>query len=1196
MIARFRIIHSLGLLFLFLTASSLMGQNGSGTIVGHIKDPSGAAINAANVSVVNADTKDTRTVKTNDSGDFTAPLLKPGHYDVTIAAKGFKAETQNGIFLNVDQIVRVDLSLTVGGSTEVVSVTADSIALDTDSASVGEVIEGKMIEDIPLNGRNFQDLLLTTPGAVNNGGGEQGTQRIVISGEGSSSIGVEGGRGASNGYTVDGSSIIDVGEQSPAFQPSIDDVAEFKLMTKTYSAAYGYNANQVAISTKAGTNVYHGTAFEFLRNTKTDATPWGNVPGLTVPLLHQNQFGYALGGPVSIPKVYNGHNKTFFFANYEGYRQSVAGSGSATIPTADQLAGTMSVADMGNVQPGGSRTQCGHTYNVGDPLPLFNPYDPNGCPLPLVNGVYTIPSGSVSNIGKLMQRPGLYFPASGPNIAGAPRGHDNYKFNAPSTQAFDQQNYRVDQNIGRNDALFFHAVYHNETRNSGAETPASAIEYIQPARFYSMTETHNFSTSFTNALRLGYVKATSGYHEALTISDADLNSLNFVSPYRLPIDGYPRLEFGGSAYGNQLVPSEVSYESPVNHLSDTWDGGDSAYKVWGRHTLNFGVDLRRTHYQTLNGGGLGYFGPNGQYSGDSVIDMLMGAPAGINTVQVGPLSSATIGLTGHLRLLTWAAYIQDDWKVTDKLTVNLGLRYEYTATPWEEQGMLAWPDFDAPGGAEYVANQKIVTAYAGVNPFGGGGLYVTPPNGKTLSGSQKNALAPRFGFAYRPFSNDKTVVRGGYGFYYDEYESNELTNSESMVGITSGVNTPGGTLPLSYPAPYQMNHLPAAGGPTGSAVLSEWSPNDPADSDTNPNSQLGFLVQIGGAFHQPYTENWTLSIERELPMHNSLEVDYVGAHYVHLFDRQDPNQPYPCNAATNCQMVGNPQSALPSTFNQDRVPYKNLGTLVNTLFNGWGNYNGLDVKVEHRAGNLTLISSYTWSKQMDVASSVAGLSGDAAGWAGPQNSHNNRGDYARGDFDVGGRLVASAVYALPVGKGKSVLANIPTAVDEVVGGWQLSAVAMFQGGLPFTITANDIGGSNGGYSQRADRLSAHPPASFHKMSTTLSDGSKCCWYSSSANIDDPSAQYSNPVAGLFGNSHRNDIRGPGLETGDVSLFKNFKIWERAKAEFRVDAFNAFNHKNPGGPSGGIGPNSGTIGLGSSQTDQRKLQGALRLSF
>ena len=306
MIGGCRKLHSLGLLFLFLTATSLMGQNGSGTIVGHIKDPSGAAINSANVSVVNADTKDTRAAKTNDAGDFTVPLLKPGHYDVTIAAKGFKSETQTGIFLNVDQIARVDLALSVGGSTETVSVTADAIALDTDSASVGEVLESKMIQNIPLNGRNFQDLLLTTPGAVNNGGGEQGTQRIVISGDGSSSIGVEGGRGASNGYTVDGSTIIDVGEQSPAFQPSIDDVAEFKLMTKTYSAAYGYNANQVAISTKAGTNVYHGTVFEFLRNTKTDATPWGNVPGLTVPILHQNQFGYALGGPVSIPKLYNG--------------------------------------------------------------------------------------------------------------------------------------------------------------------------------------------------------------------------------------------------------------------------------------------------------------------------------------------------------------------------------------------------------------------------------------------------------------------------------------------------------------------------------------------------------------------------------------------------------------------------------------------------------------------------------------------------------------------------------------------------------------------------------------------------------------------------------------------------------------------------------------------------------------------------
>jgi len=1187
-IAQLRTRLLLGVVSSLLFTTAVLGQNTTGSIVGHIKDSSGAAIVAAKVTVLETTTKDSRFVTTNENGDYTVPLLKPGHYAVTIEANGFKTVTQSGILLDVDQIVRTDLSLSIGATSESISISANTVALDTDTASVGEVLEGKMIDDLPLNGRDFQDLLLNTPGvaSADYGAGEQGSQRIYVSGNTMNSISVEGGRGGSNGYTMDGTSIIDVGEQTPAFQPSLDDVAEFKLQTKTYSAAYGFNANEINMSSKAGSNEYHGTVFEYLRNNSVDSRPFGAIAGVTVPLLQQNQFGYALGGPVRIPHVFDGRNKVFFFANYEGYRHKAGGESTALVPTSDQLAGKLTPDDLGTVQPGGARTQCGQTYNVGDPLPLFNPYDPNGCPFPLVDGAYTIPSGMISAIGKLAQRPGLYFPASGPNIPNAPRGTNNYAYNAPTTVDYDQQNYRIDVNLGTKDSVFFHAVKHDANALTGAETPASANLQIQPARFYTTTETHTFSPTFTNQFRIGYLEAESGYHEALEITPADLASLNFVNPFTLPSDGYPRLTFGGgdALLNDGINPSQVSYESPVLHLVSTWDGSDSAYKIWGRHTLNFGVNLRRTHFDTQIDSGLGYFSFNGQYSGDDIADLLMGSAAGINTVEAGALSNPATGLMGHMHLLTWATYIQDDWKVSQDLTLNLGLRYEYTVTPSEENGLLAWPDYKAPQGAEYVANKSLVSAYAGSNPFGAGGLYVTPPNGKTLAGSQ-NGFAPRIGFAYRPFHNDKTVVRGGYGIYFDEYEENELTNSESVVGVASQLNTPGGYLALSYPAFYNMDHLPAAGSGGGnSAVLSNWLPNSPATGDTNPSSQLGFLVQIGEPYKQPYVENWALSIERELPLKTSLEVDYVGAHDIHLFDRQDPNQPYPCNSETSCTV----SAAGPTVPDQDRVPYKNLGTLVNTLFNGWGNYNGLDVKVEHRTGDLLLIANYTWSKQMDVASSVAGLFGDSAGWAGPQDSHNNKGDYARGDYDIGQRAAISAVYTLPVGRRKRFLPNMSRVADEALGGWELSAMTLFQGGEPFSVTAADIGGSNRTYSERADLNLSHPPPGF-KRSTAH-------WFSASATPHDPSAQFTQPEPGRFGTSSRNAVRGPGQIDADLSAFKYFSFWDRAKLQLRFDAFNALNHYDPGLPSQGIGTTAGYIAPTSYQRSARILQGSLRLQF
>jgi hypothetical protein len=406
------ILSSVGALF---TSAGALAQSATGTLVGHIKDTIGAALVKAAVTITDIDTQEIRTVVTNESGDYTVPLLKPGNYLLTVSAAGFKTESQAGIALNVDQTIRVETALTVGATTDTVTVSADALTLDTDSATFGQVISGQQITDLPLNGRNFLDLMFLAPGAVNNPGGEQTQYRISVSGTGVSSVSIGGSRGSSEGYSLDGTTILDIAYDSPAFTPSLEDIAEFNELSKSYSAAYGYSMNQINLSSKSGTNDYHGTVFEFLRNSSVDAPFHGYTPtpGTSLPLLQQNQFGYSLGGPVRIPWLHNGKNRTFFFANYEGLRQSTGGQAAPTsVPLANEMNGKFDASVLGKftasqVGTDGTLTQCGVTYHVGDPHPLFNPFDPSGCPFPVAtDGSYTIPTSSISNLGKLIMKPG----------------------------------------------------------------------------------------------------------------------------------------------------------------------------------------------------------------------------------------------------------------------------------------------------------------------------------------------------------------------------------------------------------------------------------------------------------------------------------------------------------------------------------------------------------------------------------------------------------------------------------------------------------------------------------------------------------------------------------------------------------------------------------------------------------------------
>ena len=1139
----------------FILGLPALAQNATGTLVGHVTDSSGAVIPNANVTVTNVDTGEAKILTTNEAGDYTAPLLKPGNYRVTVSAAAFNKETTSGIVLNADQTARVETALKVGGTTETVNVASDALNLDTDTGAVGDLISNVQIAELPLNGRNFQDLLFLTPGAVNNPGGEQSSYRLTISGSGTSSVSLGGSRGSSEGYTVDGTSVLDVGYDTPAFGLSLDDIAEFNVLTKSYSAAYGFSMNQVNITSKSGTNNYHGTVFEFLRNSAVDAPFHGyNPTSGGLPLLQQNQFGYALGGPVIIPHLYNGRNKTFFFANYEGFRQNTGGQAApASVPLADEMNAKFDASVLGNfttAQLGGASatlTQCGHTYHVGDPHPLFNPFDPSGCPFPAAtDGSYTIPTGSISQLGKLVMRPGLYYPA-GPNTTGPSIGVQNYLYPSKNIFDFDQQNYRIDQTIGAKDLVFVHVVLHGESEAGTSYSPINATSTIQPGRLYTTTETHTFSPNFTNQLRIGYTHAKWSEAPQATITPTDLNSLNWPNPFTAPGQNYPRIEFDASNLNDGLLyGGGGAFAGAISsRINEIWDFGDAVTLIKNRHTLTIGFAGRKIRYNMVNGAGLGRVNYNGQYSGDVFADALLGAGASVALTELGPLSNPEVSPSAHVHLNRWAPYVQDDWKVTSNLTLNLGLRYEFIATPFEEQNSFIWPDFNAPGGALYIANHKTAAEYGGVNPFAPStGLYVPSLNGMRGPGpAQKDVFAPRFGFAYRLFGDGKTVVRGGVGKYFDTIEADEY--QASSVGIypsSSGVNS-GTDAPLSYPAAFNTNALPAAAS-TGPLV----------SLATNPStSTLGFIQIQPGHTLNPYYWAWNFGVERELPWALKLETDYVGNHGNHLFSRSNPNAPTQCIAPLGCTVTANTPATVPVAA---RTPYQNLGTLVYAGFDGFANYNALNIQVERRASPLDMIVAYTWSKALDTKSAVAGFSGDDAGWAGPQNGHDVAADYARGNFDVGQRLAISAVYSLPIGKGKAVLGNSSSLADQFIGGWKLGLISSLQGGLPFTIAATDIQGANATYSERANLNPT--PGGFHKTNRQ--------WYVYDSTPGSTDQQFTQPAPGYFGDSARDVIRMPGQVNADISLAKNFPIREAANFEFRFDAFNVMNHWNPGQPS------------------------------
>ena len=1168
----------LGLILLLVSTGRIFGQAGAtGSILGTVTDSTGAVVPNVKVTVTNTGTNVPFHTTTSSAGDYLAPALIPGTYSVSAEAKGFQKSVTTGFTLTVNQKVRIDLALKPGEVTETMQVTAQAVALDTDSAALSQLVSQQQVEALPLNGRNFMQLLLIGAGAVTVGG-EQGTMRQGVG----NAVSINGGRPEGNNYTLDGLVNTDSALVTPAVILSQDAIQEFKVESGTYSAEYGFSASQINIVSKGGTNKLHGAIFEFNRNNAYDAKPFATATdyqagvATTLPILRQNQFGFVADGPVFIPKLYDGRNKTFWMANYEGWRINNGTNLYDSTPNPAVLTGDFSTetyqAPPGTNLPGGllpayGTADCTTLLNLGKNCMPVNPA--TGEPFPNNQ----IPAGDITNrLAKVAIKYG-YFPT--PTLGNnQPEGVTNFIKSAGLPLTTNQQTYRVDQNLGKYGSVFFrdtYSKYQNAAYSNSQSLVYGLLTQYETQKNWAVSHTISLGQANVNNFRFGYLDSQAPQGAPGPSADAvsALAMTGVFSKFGPLQESWPSLSMSQYSLFGGPINAYTGSDNP------SWEYADSFTSVHGKHTLGLGVDYRRwrlirnldddfygdwsfSSNTILNNNGLIPAGNAnaGQPScvvatgsslcgtGNAVADMLLGYYSGAAGFVPGPLSPTTQAGNPQTHIFSYfAPYVEDTWKVTQKLTLDLGLRWDFRAAAYEQQNHFFWLDTKNANGGLCYADPKLTTN--GVAPGGDANSGpILRYCGSVPRPGSKTPFAPRFGFAYR--LNDRMVVRGGYGIFFDSYEGREIDNSGDIY-------------------PYSIRNSLS---PTGNAGLPKLGNQlFPSYSTLGPfpASTLSFLAVIESENPlNPYVQSWTASVQRELGSNTTLEVNYIGTHSVHLLDRRNIAQPYGISAADLPFCQADPTDTAHNCPTSSRLPYKNFtGFYINSDFHGYSHYNAMNIKFEHRAGDLAVTSIYSWANSKDDKSAAAGVGATGSGYQGTMDNHNPSLDYGPSDFNVDQRFVSSYIYQLPIGRGKKFAGGINRAADLAVGGWEVTGITTFQTGFPFSIGASDAASLLDTQFQRANYV---PGCNIHSNLTgKFQRLNMSC--------------FTQPAIGVYGNTTRNFLRQPGVNNWDMGFGKTFSITERAKFAMHVDTFNTFNHHQYSYAVGGLA--TGGSGGGSS---------------
>jgi hypothetical protein len=1104
---------------LMVCLAPLGAQTTSGEIVGTVTDPTGGVVAGAGITVTNMDTGIAVKATTDSSGNYVVTSLGIGRYSVTVEAAGFKKSLHNDLTLNVQDRLRVDAVLEVGSVNDTVEVAASAPMLETDTSSLGQVVDSQRIVDLPLNGRYFTRLAVLTAGTAPTVHGARD--------ENSGGFTSNGVRPFQNNFLLDGvdnNSLSEdlVSQQSFVIGPPPDAIAEFKVQTNSMSAEFGRSGGAVLnVTIKSGTNQLHGTLYEFLRNSALDAKNFFDDPTTKIPAFKQNQFGFSVGGPVLIPKIYDGKNRTFFFFDYQGTRIRTGQTLLASVPPDAWRTGNF--AGYNTIYEPGSTTTDASGNSTRTPFPN------NQIPQSMFNPI----------AAKLLSM----FPE--PNVPGQVNsfGASNNYLSSPSepndTNQFD---VRIDHKISDSDSIFGRFSYSNNTDNPPGPIPPpldaasfSSGNFINRPRNAVLSETHIFNPRIVNEFRLGYSRNRS---ERLQF-DANENLSAQLGipgiPFSTNNGGLPQFSVSGiNTFGSSEYQPTVETQE-VYHIID------SVSIIVGRHTLKIGAEIKpRVNFSILQPPvPRGAFGFSGTFTNDPInpsntglgtADFLLGV---VQNAQLGSFINDVFQQPGQFY------YVQDDFKVSKRLTLNLGLRYEFVVHAMEKYNAEA--NFNIDTNTLDIAKGRQDPLPANFYPE----IAVNRNAPRSLVPNQKLDFGPRIGFAYNIFKN--TVIRGGYGVFYSSYEAGPLS-----------IPNPGNNPPFFEQANY--NSISAV---QANPIVGNLSQGFPANALTNPS--LPSLFSVDPHFTNPNVQHWQLSTQHELPWNMVWEVAYAGSKGDKLYEFRQVNAVQP--------------SSNPNANYADLRLRPYLGDLSLWCSCNSSTYHSLQTKVEKRLSNgLSFLTAFTYGKSIDEVS-TASLGFHGGGYA--RDWNNPEWEKGPSDFDQKFRFVNSLSYTLPIGKGKRFLSNMNTFGNVLIGGWELQGIQSYTSGVPLTITAS-IGESNtnGDSEERPNRVAG--------VSLYPSNQNASLWYNPAA--------FTATAFGTLGNSGRNIIYTQPQVGIDTSLFKDFAFNERAKLQFRSEFFNMINHPNFRANS--LNQNFDAAGAGaySAANPARQIQFALKMIF
>lgn len=1164
---RFQPLAILALL-LAISAGPALAQLSTASLTGVVRDPSGAVLPGATVILRNVDTTVEKTSVSNDAGNYVFLNINPGKYTLRVSAKGFEEKQVSQFILGVNQTATIDVNLAVGSQNQVVTVEASSEQLQASTADLGTVIATKQVNDLPLNGRNFTQLLSLTPGvapvsvAQNAMGGRPGGFGAPISvGSSFTFPAINGQTNRSNFFLMDGLDNFGSFQSTYAVPPIIDAIQEFKVVSHTDSAEFGSVLGGVVnVVTKSGTNDLHGSVWEYLRNNAFDSRPAFLDPTAKTPGFRQNQFGASVGGPVWLPKLYNGRNKTFFFFAYQGLRYNQDSSTLLLVPTDAQLGGDLS----------------------GFPTQIYNPFttQSNGTRDPFPGNI--IPTNLINQ--QMVAWAKAIFPAAGAYNAAT---NSNAIDTTPEKQTQNEYNVRIDQNFGQKNTVFFRYSAINSVLSTSGGLPGLLKNESIPGRDWGFSYVHIFSPSLI--LQAQYARVTNSDNTYQLFTKLNASDLNGQIGFSDTFAG----GFAG-ANGGPLIPSPgiSGFANGGDNVELTPKATDSHQisgtltKILGTHTIVFGGGFTSNGFASpISYASLGFAGGqtgnplNANEPGSPLASFLLGVPDNANRRNVN--EQERFG-----GVMSW--FLQDSWKATPRLTINAGLRYDLTFIPpygtnatIGQQGGIETGEPDFSNGTYIV--QKVpppctVRGFAPCIPSimldGSGNAIACDPNtqtclpsgslgphvvvdprGKIAHNDSKN-FGPRLGFAYRLGNN--TVIRGAFGIVYDNWAavsqmSQNIEGSWPDIGqqIANNLNGPSGPPTVTAQNPFATSGaFPAP----------------------NPFNQVQWFYDPH--IKNPYSEQWNLGVQHQLNTSTTIDVNYVGS--------------------------GSHRTNVGGYYNTDLTPgpveqaSRRLYPYITPTFYdrsiGTASYNALQFEMKKRsAGGLFYQVTYTYSKSLDEGSS---------GWFGVEGQsltdpYNIRGSRGPSGFDLTHTLSFSMLYPIPVGKGKR-FSTGNSVLDYVLGNWQINNLFTARSGLPFNVYygASDLAGTgNVSWAQyeRANLVGNPNSGSCPAAQGGGSVKSATCYFNTAA--------FEVPDVGTFGNSGRDAFRSAPYWDLTSSIFRQFPLGgEGRQLEFRAEAFNLFNTVIFGQPGNDISNASSFAKVTSAANNARQLQFSLKFLF